>query len=77
MKTNAPSFPGENDGEALARKARELTRAAYQQALAAGESVLVAENSVLYEVHPDGSRVVVKQLEAATILRKGQRFLIP
>ncbi len=47
---------------------------AYWQALAAGSSVLVCENDVMYEIFPDGTRKVVKQLEPQTSVTLGQRL---
>jgi hypothetical protein len=37
-------------------------RQAYWQALAAGSSVLVAEDGQIIEVFPDGSRKIIKQI---------------
>jgi hypothetical protein len=47
---------------------------AYWQALATGSSVLVCEDSVMYEIFPDGTRKVVKHLEPQTAVSLGQRL---
>ncbi len=52
------------------------TRQAYWQTLASGNSVLVADNGQLVEVFPDGSRKVIKELPAPTVLPKGKTFKI-
>ena len=39
---------------------------AYWQALAAGSSVLIAEDGQIIEVFPDGSRKVIKQIAKPT-----------
>jgi hypothetical protein len=48
---------------------------AYWAALASGSSVLEAENSMLVEVFPDGTRKIIKPLPARTKCTPGQRFI--
>ena len=49
---------------------------AYQQALAAGESVLIADKGTLVEVSPDGSRRVIPQIELNVAVSVGQVILL-
>jgi len=46
---------------------------AYWGALASGSSVLISENGVLVEIHPDGTRKIIKQLASPTSVTKDQR----
>jgi hypothetical protein len=50
---------------------------AYWQTLAAGHCVLESNNGSLVEVHPDGSRKIIKQLPPSTPVTKGKKFKIP
>ncbi len=52
------------------------TRQAYLQALASGESVLIAENGQLIEVFPNGTKKVIKQLEPPVHIAVGSKFEI-
>lgn len=56
----------------------ELVEAAVKQAywgaLASGSSVLMRENGVLVEIHPDGTRKIIKRLAPSTSVTKGQRL---
>ena len=49
---------------------------AYYQALSRGESVLVADQGVIYEVFPDGSRQFIKQIDPPTPMTKGKKVKI-
>jgi hypothetical protein len=49
---------------------------AYWQALASGNSVLESENGVIYEVFPDGTRKVVKNIEPPVPVEKGAKRII-
>ena len=49
---------------------------AYWRALAAGHSVLEAEDGVLYRVFPDGSREFVEKLPPRVPVTPGQKFII-
>ena len=42
--------------------AEMATQQAYQQTLASGDKVMIAENGFLVEVSPDGSRRIVKEI---------------
>ncbi len=47
---------------------------AYWQTLASGESVLETDNGAIYEVFPDGSRRLVKQIAAPTPVETGRKI---
>jgi hypothetical protein len=49
---------------------------AYWHTLAAGLSVLESENGVIYEVFPDGTRNVVKNIEPPTKVPVGRVYTI-
>lgn len=49
---------------------------AYWYALASGSNVLIAENGFLVEVHPDGSRKILKKLQPPIKVKIGQRLII-
>lgn len=48
--------------------------AARKQALDAGLSVLESRDGVIYEVFPDGRRVVVKHIEPPTFVEPGRKI---
>jgi hypothetical protein len=50
--------------------------AARERVLQSGQSVLQAENGVIYEVFPDGRRVEVKRIEPPTQFVSGTVFTI-
>lgn len=50
--------------------------AARAQVLASGQSVLQSEGGFIYEVFPDGRRVVFKQIEPPTTVTPGSQFAI-
>lgn len=50
---------------------------AYWQALAAGSSVLESENGVIYEVFPDGTRNILKNIEPPTPVTVGEKRVLP
>jgi hypothetical protein len=50
--------------------------AARERVLQSGQSVLQAENGVIYEVFPDGRRVERKKIEAPTRFAVGSVFTI-
>ena len=49
---------------------------AYRRTLAAGHSVLVSDNGIIYEVFPGGTRKVIKQIEPPTLVVKGSKLKI-
>jgi hypothetical protein len=49
---------------------------AYRRTLAAGYSVLVSDNGIIYEVFPDGTRKMIKQIEPPTLVVKGNKLKI-
>lgn len=55
---------------------REATKMAYRQALAAGQSVMEAEDGVIYETFPDGTRRIVKNIARPVPLKNGRKFTI-
>jgi hypothetical protein len=50
--------------------------AARAKVLASGQSVLQSEQGYIYEVFPDGHRVVVKQIEPPTPVVAGRKIII-
>jgi hypothetical protein len=50
--------------------------AARERVLASGQSVLQSEDGVVYEVFPDGRRVVVKQIEKPSSVTQGSMITI-
>lgn len=44
--------------------------------LASGQSVLQSENGYIYEVFPDGTRVMVKQIEPPIPVELGRKITI-
>jgi len=50
--------------------------AAREQVLASGQSVLQSEQGNIYEVFPDGKRVLVKTIEPPTLVESGRRIII-
>jgi hypothetical protein len=50
--------------------------AAREHVLASGQSVLQSEEGKIYEVFPDGSRVLVKTIERPTHVQAGRRITI-
>ena len=48
--------------------------AARQQVLASGQSVLQSEDGFIYEVFPDGRKVLVKAIEPPTRMVPGRKF---
>ena len=51
-------------------------RAARKQVLDAGLSVLQSEGGAIYEVFPDGSRKLVKEIEPPTEAVSGQKIAL-
>ncbi|MBF0439628.1 MAG: hypothetical protein HQL93_10965 [Magnetococcales bacterium] len=62
--------------EQIPELAKIATRQAYLQALASGSTVLESINDALYEVSPDGTKKLIKQLPPSTPMRIGQRIVI-
>jgi hypothetical protein len=50
--------------------------AARARTLASGQSVLQSEGAFIYEVFPDGRRVLVKQIEPPIQVEPGSKFII-
>ena len=50
--------------------------AAREKVLASGQSVLQSQDGVIYEVFPDGHRVMVKKIEPPTQVESGSIFII-
>jgi hypothetical protein len=50
--------------------------AARQKVLASGHSVLQSEQGYIFEVFPDGSRVMVKRIEPPTSVEPGRKITI-
>lgn len=58
--------------EHIPELAQSAVTQAYWQALASGNSVLQSENGVIYEVFPDGTRTIVKEIAAPTPVTTGE-----
>ena len=50
---------------------------AREKVLASGQSVLQSEDGSIYEVFPDGRKVLVKRIEPPTTVTPGTTFTIP
>jgi hypothetical protein len=50
--------------------------AAREKVLASGQSVLQAEDGVIYRVQPDGRKEKVKEIEPPTVVQIGTRYTI-
>jgi hypothetical protein len=50
--------------------------AARERVLTSGQSVLQSENGCIYEVFPDGRKVLVKKIEPPTRVIRGAKFAI-
>lgn len=62
--------------ECIPELAEGAVTQAYWQALAAGHFVLKSENGMLIEVHPDGTKKVIKKLDPPTPVKKGLKVEI-
>ncbi len=62
--------------EQIPALAQSAVTQAYWQALAAGSSVLVSENGVIYEVFPDGTRKFFKTIEPPTPIAIGTKRVL-
>ena len=60
--------------ENIPELADAAVKQAYWQALASGSSVLESENDTVIEIHPDGTRKIIKKIEPSTPVKKGQRL---
>lgn len=58
--------------EHIPELAQSAVTQAYWQTLASGNSVLQSENGVIYEVFPDGTRTIVKEIAAPTPVTVGE-----
>lgn len=50
--------------------------AARERVLASGQSVLQAQDDIIYEVFPDGRRVEVKKIEPPITVKVGEIYII-
>ena len=62
--------------EQIPELANSAVKQAYWQTLAAGYNVLESENNTIIEVHPDGTKKIIKQISPAIPVIKGQRLEI-
>lgn len=62
--------------EHIPELAEAATKQAYWAALATGSSVLICENATLVEVHPDGTRQIIKKLPPQVRVTKGLKVKI-
>ena len=63
----------ENQIPALSQSAVTV---AYWDTLASGQSVLGTENGAIYEMFPDGTRRLVKQIESPIHVQYGQKIAL-
>jgi hypothetical protein len=54
----------------------QVFAAARERVLASGQSVLLSDKGIIYQVHPDGRREVVKMIEPPTIMDPGIKLTI-
>lgn len=54
--------------ERIPELAEKATNRAFLETLAAGETVLIAENGNIIEVFPDGNRKIIKQIDPPQII---------
>lgn len=70
----------EEEIDELERRIPELAGAAFAQAqrrtLAAGYSVLMSDNGIIYEVFPGGTRRPVKRIAPPTPVERGHKIKI-
>lgn len=50
--------------------------AARERVLASGQSVLLSDNGIIYQVYPDGRREAVKKIAPPTIMDPGIKLTI-
>lgn len=62
--------------ESIPELAEGAVKQAYWRALAAGHSVLTTENGMLIEVHPDGTKKIIKKLAPPIPVVKGLKLKI-
>lgn len=62
--------------EHIPELADAAVKQAYWQALASGNNILASEGGKLVEIHPDGSRKIIKTLLPSTPVTIGQRIII-
>ena len=71
----------ENEIESLERQFPSVSGSAFasarEHALQSGHSVLHSENGFIYEVQPDGTRRLVKQIKPPTRVVVGTKILSP
>lgn len=56
--------------------AQSAATQAYWQSLASGNSVLQSEKGVIYEVFPDGTRIIVKKITPPTPVSVGKKRVL-
>lgn len=62
--------------EHIPELAELAVKQAYWNALASGNSVLECENGIIMEIHPDGTRKIIKKLTPPKKITVGQRLEI-
>lgn len=78
-QTLATDAPNEQEltEEDIPRLASRAGRLAYERALAAGKSVVIAQGGVIFRVFPDGRKQVLKQIAARIASVPGKKYRIP
>lgn len=56
--------------------AEQATRQAYWQTLASGDSAVVVEDGNIVEVHPDGSKTIIKPIQEPQAVQQ-RHYRIP
>lgn len=62
--------------ERIPAKADKAFKAARDRALAAGRSVVFAENGMIFRLFPDGTRKELKRIAPPVRLKRAAKFLI-
>lgn len=66
----------ENLEEQIPLIAEVSAKQAYLETLAFGHSVLVVENDQIFQIFPDGRRVLIQKIEPRILIKKGTKFEI-
>lgn len=76
MATDAPNELDVTEAD-IPRLASRAGRLAYQKALAAGKSVVIARGGTVLRVYPDGRQEVLKRIAPPVAAVRGAIFRIP
>jgi predicted dinucleotide-utilizing enzyme len=59
---------------AVPERASKAIKAAYKEALHAGQDVLIVSNAKLYKIKPDGQREFIRDVPKRVAVTKGQKI---